>query len=86
LPTRLWHGRAVDSRQYVALSNVRQRDALQKCRDALQLFAASMASGSNLELLAVDLRESLHALGEVTGETTPDEVLDLIFQRFCIGK
>lgn len=80
------HGRAVDSRDYVALSNVRQRDALEKCGGALQLFAADAAAGFNLELLAVDLREGLQAIGEVSGETTPDEILDLIFQRFCIGK
>ena len=80
------HGRAVDSREYVALSNARQRDALQKCGDILQRFAANLAAGYDLELLAVDLREALQAVGEVTGETTPDEVLDLIFQRFCIGK
>jgi tRNA modification GTPase len=80
------HGRAVDSRDYVALSNSRQRDALEKCADALQRFKADVAAGINLELLAVDLREALHAVGEVTGETTPDEILDLIFQRFCIGK
>jgi len=80
------HGQAVDSREYVALSNVRHRDALVKCRCALQRFAENAAAGGSLELLAIDLREALHALGEVTGETTPDDVLDIIFQRFCIGK
>ena len=76
----------MDSREYVAISNVRHRDALEKCRSALQRFKAACEANNNLELLAVDLREALHAIGEVTGETTPDEVLDLIFQRFCIGK
>lgn len=80
------HGRAVDSREYVALSNVRHRDALEKCRIALKRFTADTAAGYNLELLAGNLRDALHAIGEVTGETTPDEVLDIIFQRFCIGK
>ncbi len=84
--TAFLHGHAVDSREYVALSNVRQRDALVKCRCALQRFAENAAAGSSLELLAIDLREALHGLGEVTGETTPDDVLDIIFQRFCIGK
>lgn len=80
------HGRAVDSREYVALSNVRQRDSLQRCVDALGRFLGNMQAGAVLEILAVDLREALHAVGNVTGETTPDDVLDLIFQRFCIGK
>jgi len=86
IQTFFLHGRAVDSREYVALSNVRQRDALEKCRGSLLRFTTDNGAGYGLELLAVDLREALNALGEVTGETTPDEVLDIIFQRFCIGK
>ncbi len=80
------HGHAVDSREYIALSNVRHRDSLDKCRHALQRFTENAAADGKLELLAIDLREALHSIGEVTGETTPDEVLDIIFQRFCIGK
>jgi tRNA modification GTPase len=41
---------------------------------------------SSIELLTVDLREALQLLGEITGETTPDEILDLIFSQFCVGK
>lgn len=80
------HGGAVDSREYVAISQARHRDALEKGRGHLARFLDNFSVGVNLELLAVDLREALHAIGEVTGETTPDDVLDLIFSRFCIGK
>ena len=38
------------------------------------------------ELVADALRGALDALGEVTGEVTPDDVLGLVFSRFCIGK
>ena len=38
------------------------------------------------QLLAEDLREALTALGEVTGETLTEEILDRIFERFCVGK
>ncbi|HEY6872094.1 MAG TPA: tRNA uridine-5-carboxymethylaminomethyl(34) synthesis GTPase MnmE [Geobacteraceae bacterium] len=80
------HGRAVDGREFVALSQARHRDALVKAKAALDRFRESLAAGAELEILAWDLREALDAVGEVTGETTPDEVLDLIFSRFCIGK
>lgn len=77
---------AVDSREYVAISQARQRDVLAKGRDALESFRQNLAAGQTAELLAIDLRDVLRAVGEVTGETTPDDILDLIFQRFCIGK
>jgi tRNA modification GTPase len=80
------HGRVVDGREFVALSRARHRDALVKAQGFLDRFRESLAGGVDLELLACELREALDAVGEVTGETTPDEVLDLIFSRFCIGK
>ncbi|MES9906035.1 MAG: hypothetical protein ABW168_25585, partial [Sedimenticola sp.] len=43
------------------------------------------ASGSG-ELLAEDLRQAQHALGEITGEFTADDLLGQIFGSFCIGK
>lgn len=79
-------GGATDSREYVALSKARHRDALVRCQRALAALRVQLASEPQLELLAVDLREALAALGEVTGETTPDDILDLIFSQFCIGK
>lgn len=79
-------GDAVDSREYVAVSRARHRDALETCRERLNQFLENANSGADLELLAVDLRDALSALGLVTGETAPDEILDLIFSSFCIGK
>ena len=79
-------GAAIDSREYVALSRTRHHDALQECRSRLELFLRNVSSGADLELLAIDLRDALSALGTVTGETTPDEILDVIFSSFCIGK
>lgn len=80
------HSGAVDSREYVVLSRTRHRDALLRTADFLTSFCENFSQGVNLEILAVDLRDALHALGDITGETTPDDILDLIFERFCIGK
>jgi tRNA modification GTPase len=65
----------------LALS-VRQRDALSRAADSLR--RALEVEGE--ELLAEDLREALTALGEITGETLTEEILDRIFERFCVGK
>jgi tRNA modification GTPase len=76
----------LEGRDYAALSQVRHRDALEKARLNLVSFLHGFGKGVGLEFSALDLRDALSALGEVTGETTPDAILDEIFARFCIGK
>lgn len=69
-----------------ALTRARHRDAVEQALSLLRLFQANLAAELDPELLAVDLRDALAAIGTVTGETTPDDILDLIFSSFCIGK
>ena len=68
------------------LSSVRQKEALRKAIEALQSFGDGLESGITEDLLAVDLRSCLSALGEITGKNVDDEVLHGIFAQFCIGK
>lgn len=68
------------------ISDRRHRQALLRANEALDRFSSSVETGQEPEFLAIDLKEALQALGEITGETTPDEILDQIFSRFCIGK
>jgi len=75
-----------DARESLLLSDRRHREALLRARAGVGRFLRALADGASPEFLAVELREALHGLGEITGETTPDEVLDRIFSRFCIGK
>jgi tRNA modification GTPase len=70
----------------VVISERRHRDALVQSIGALDSFVMSANNSAPLECLAMDLRGALDALGQITGETTPDEILDQIFSRFCIGK
>jgi tRNA modification GTPase len=75
-----------DARESVLLSNRRHREALVRSRQALHRFYTGLGEEISLEFLSLDLRECLQALGEITGETTPGEILERIFSRFCIGK
>ncbi len=70
----------------VYLSNVRQRDALQKALDALLRAKAGNEEEMPYDLLFVDLEDVLSALGEVTGLTVQEEIVDQVFSRFCVGK
>jgi tRNA modification GTPase len=76
----------LDSRQFVALSRSRHYDALASAETYLQRLVSGIESGRELETLTIDLRDALHAVGQVTGETSNDEILEHIFSSFCIGK
>lgn len=80
------HGKAVDSREYTLLSKVRHRDTLKGVALILESLISCPEKLIHGELVAVDLREALHLLGQITGETATDDILDLIFSQFCIGK
>lgn len=68
------------------LTSQRHQSSALLAIDCLERFLSAAEQSFSLEFLASDLRESLRALGEITGETTSDEILDAIFSRFCIGK
>jgi tRNA modification GTPase len=69
-----------------AVANPRHADALGLARAALARAATAAARGEPGEFVAMELRESLAALGEVTGRRASEELLERIFARFCIGK
>lgn len=66
--------------------NTRHRAVLLRTVEACRRFGQAMAAGAPVDLLAVEVQSALDALGDITGLTTPDEVLDTVFSRFCIGK
>ena len=69
-----------------ALATTRQRETIARARDAARDAAEAFATGVPLDLVAVDARAALVAIGEITGETASEAILDAIFSRFCIGK
>ncbi len=70
----------------VVVTSERHRDALQRALEALEGAREGIAAGISDEFLAADIRSALSALGEIVGETTPQDLLNHIFANFCIGK
>jgi tRNA modification GTPase len=66
--------------------NVRHRDALKKTAQATRRIEEGLVGAISPDLLAVDIQAALDQLGDIVGETTAEDVLDMIFERFCIGK
>jgi tRNA modification GTPase len=74
------------SNEDVIVSNSRHFEALSKALDHIVLVQNGIEIGISGDLLAMDIRQSLFHLGEITGEITTDDLLDSIFRDFCIGK
>jgi tRNA modification GTPase len=68
------------------IDSARQRDLLNRSAGALGELLRGAEEEMPLDVLAVDLKEALDALGEITGEVTTAEVLHEMFSRFCVGK
>lgn len=79
-------GRLTKHSDSVLVSNVRHYDALCRAQEALERVESGLEDGLSGELLAMDLHDALDALGEITGQVSSQEVLNTIFERFCIGK
>ncbi len=74
-----------DGSNYV-VTNVRHYDLLRCTINSLESSLALISNRVSEELVLVGLYDSLHYLGDITGETTSDDVLGEIFATFCIGK
>jgi len=66
--------------------NSRHQDALNRARSAALRTVEALRGGQTLELVALDLRIAVNAVGEIVGKTTTEDLLDRIFSQFCIGK
>ncbi|MEM7550415.1 MAG: tRNA uridine-5-carboxymethylaminomethyl(34) synthesis GTPase MnmE [Bacteroidota bacterium] len=68
------------------VTNARHYESLTKTRQALEDVLKGIDDQITNDFLALDIRQSLHHLGEITGEITNDDLLANIFSKFCIGK
>jgi tRNA modification GTPase len=68
------------------LTNLRHKLAAEAAREALSQAIQALGQDLSWEFIILDLREALEALRSILGETAPEDVLDRIFEQFCIGK
>lgn len=75
-----------DDGQSLISINARHQDCLRRAWKSLQTAIEMLTSGEDLTLVSIDLREAMDALGEISGKIDSDDILGVIFSRFCIGK
>lgn len=79
-------GRVAGVSEGMVMTTARQQEALERAAAALDEVARGVEGGAPLDLAAIDIREALFWLDQITGRSASDDVLDKIFSEFCIGK
>jgi tRNA modification GTPase len=81
----VWAGK-IEAGMLQVMINSRHQEALGRARAAALETIAALRADKSLELVALDLRIAVNAVGEIVGKTTTEDLLDSIFSQFCIGK
>ena len=81
----VWAGE-IRAEMLQVMINSRHQEALNRGRIATRRAASALRADETLELVAMDLRIGVNAIGEIVGKTTTEDLLDSIFSQFCIGK
>jgi tRNA modification GTPase len=79
-------GTAASGQDGIMVTHLRHCRCLENVRENLERAAAALGNGMSEEFVLTDLHSALKALGEITGETHVEDVLEQIFSSFCIGK
>ncbi|HUA38635.1 MAG TPA: tRNA uridine-5-carboxymethylaminomethyl(34) synthesis GTPase MnmE [Candidatus Sulfopaludibacter sp.] len=81
----VWSGE-IKAEMLQVMINSRHEEALNRARTATQRAIDALRGDATLELVALDLRIAVNAVGEIVGKTATEDLLDSIFSQFCIGK
>ena len=85
IKAQVWSGE-IKAEMLEVMVNSRHQDALRRGRGALASALQGLRADQTLEVVAMELRIAVNAVGEIVGKTTTEDLLDSIFNQFCIGK
>jgi tRNA modification GTPase len=81
----VWSGE-IKAEMVQVMINSRHQDALRRAREAASAAISGLEREQTLEVVAMELRIAINAIGEIVGKTSTEDLLDSIFSQFCIGK
>ena len=82
----LVYGGEISQEESVMVSNVRHTELLRKSKEAVSDAMEMVLRREPLDIIEIDVRNAYDDLGEITGDTVTDEILNEVFSRFCLGK
>jgi tRNA modification GTPase len=68
------------------ITNTRHKNALERAKKSIEEAIKAIHQGLSLEFVEIDVKNCWECLGEITGDTIEEDILDAIFSNFCIGK
>lgn len=80
------YGGEIKGKEQAFVNNAREAEILRQAAEHLKEAEESIANGMSPDFVVIDLRAAWDKLGEITGDTVGDDIVDQIFTRFCIGK
>lgn len=80
------YGGQVKQGEGAFVNNVRQAEILRKANESLQDVLVTIENDMSPDFIVIDLRTVWERLGEITGDTVGEDIIDQIFSQFCIGK
>lgn len=84
--SKLFFNGIENSQSTVMVTNARHIVLLKKAQNSLDSVLEGISSGMPVDLVQIDMTEAWNLLGEITGESYEDELLDQLFSQFCLGK
>ena len=81
-----FHLNKINTQDFTYVSNARQIALLRQCQKILESIEEQISIQTPVDMLEIDLKKVYDLLGEITGETYKDELLDELFKNFCLGK
>ena len=84
--TFLVQGGTVQASHEAMLSNVRHITLMEQAKSSLDQSILAIDSGMPIDLIVTDIRAAWELLGDITGESLRESMVDELFKRFCLGK
>ena len=76
----------LDTENEFIITNIRHKDLLNKARNGLNQAKETIMNGLPIDMISINIKTAIESLGEILGESISEDVLNKIFEKFCVGK
>ncbi len=82
----LFNTKNLDTENEIIITNIRHKDLISKTIKGLNSAIEAIETGIPIDMISINIKEAIKSLGEMLGESVSEDVLNKIFEKFCVGK